>query len=171
MFSQTRTRSPGRVSGGCVLGETGRTVPVGDVLVGDARRHVEHDDAALAVDVVAIAQTAKLLLAGRVPDVELDGAEVLRASVWRSAAEGRTYGGEAERVHLDKGRLRAVLACRLSRVRARASAQTAEETHLSSAAVADKHQLEGGNVAGSFSHGCGVLWRGVVEFAQAAAAG
>jgi hypothetical protein len=181
MFSQTRTRSPGRVSGGCVLGETGRTVPVGDVLVGDARGDVEHDDAALAVDVVAIAQTAKLLLAGRVPDVELDGAEVLRASVWRSAAEGRTYGGEAERVHLDterrdvlllelarqmaldKGRLRAVLACRLSRVRARASAQTAEETHLSSAAVADKHQLEGGYVAGSFSHGCGVLWRGVVE--------
>jgi hypothetical protein len=31
-----------------------RTVPVGDVLVGNAGGDVEHDDAALAVDVVAI---------------------------------------------------------------------------------------------------------------------
>lgn len=29
-------------------------MPVGDVLVSDAGRYVEHDDAALAVDVVAI---------------------------------------------------------------------------------------------------------------------
>ena len=52
-------------------------VPVGHVLVGDARGHVEHDDAALAVDVVAVAQPTKLLLASRVPDIELDLAEVL----------------------------------------------------------------------------------------------
>ena len=52
-------------------------VPVGHVLVGDARGHVEHDDAALAVDVVAVAQPAELLLASRVPDIELDLAEVL----------------------------------------------------------------------------------------------
>lgn len=60
-------------------------MPVGDVLVCNARGDVEHDDAALAVDVVAIAEAAELLLARRVPDVELDGAEV---------------GGEAERVDL-----------------------------------------------------------------------
>lgn len=53
-------------------------VPVGHVLVGDARCDVEHDDTALAVDVVAITKTAELLLACRVPDVELDWAQVLR---------------------------------------------------------------------------------------------
>ena len=52
-------------------------MPVGDVLVCDARRHVEHDDTALAVDVVPITETAKLLLACGVPDVKLDLAEVL----------------------------------------------------------------------------------------------
>jgi hypothetical protein len=52
-------------------------VPVGDVLVCDTRGDVEHDDTALAVDVVPIAETAELLLTCRVPDVELDGAEVL----------------------------------------------------------------------------------------------
>jgi hypothetical protein len=57
-------------------------VPVGDVLVCDARGDVEHDDAALAVNVVSIAEAAKLLLACRVPDVELDGAEVLPVSVY-----------------------------------------------------------------------------------------
>jgi hypothetical protein len=56
-------------------------VPVGDVLVGDAGGDVEHDDAALAVDVVPIAQTAELLLPCRVPDVELDLAEILGSHV------------------------------------------------------------------------------------------
>lgn len=54
-----------------------RTVPVGDVLVCDARCDVEHDDTTLAVDVVSITETTELLLACGVPDVELDGAEVL----------------------------------------------------------------------------------------------
>lgn len=54
-------------------------MPVGDVLVGDAGGHIEHDDAALAVDVVSITQTTKLLLTSRVPDVELDLTEVLYA--------------------------------------------------------------------------------------------
>jgi hypothetical protein len=35
-------------------------VPVGHVLVRDAARDVEHDDAALALDVVAVAQAAEL---------------------------------------------------------------------------------------------------------------
>lgn len=54
-----------------------RTMPVGDILVCDSRRNIEHDDTALAVDVVAISQTAKLLLTCGVPDVELDLAQVL----------------------------------------------------------------------------------------------
>jgi hypothetical protein len=53
-------------------------VPVGHVLVGDARGDVEHDDAALPVDVVTVAQPAELLLSCRVPNVELDRAEVLQ---------------------------------------------------------------------------------------------
>lgn len=79
-------------------------VPVGHVLVGDAGGDVEHDDAALAVDVVAITKTAELLLPRRVPDVELDWAEVLRLlSVLMRALLSRswTYRGEAERVHLN----------------------------------------------------------------------
>lgn len=51
-------------------------VPVGDVLVGDAGRDVEHDDGALAADVVAVTEPAELLLAGSIPDVEADGAAV-----------------------------------------------------------------------------------------------
>lgn len=52
-------------------------MPVGNVLVGDTRGDVEHDDTALAVDVVAIAQTTKLLLASGIPDIELDLTVVL----------------------------------------------------------------------------------------------
>jgi hypothetical protein len=46
------------------------TMPVGHVLVGDARRHVEHDDGALALDVVTVTETTKLLLTCGVPNVE-----------------------------------------------------------------------------------------------------
>jgi hypothetical protein len=63
-------------------------VPVGNVLVGDARSDVKHDDTALAVDVVSITETAKLLLACSVPDVELDLAEVLPCLSVRRVAEG-----------------------------------------------------------------------------------
>ena len=52
-------------------------MPVGNVLVCDARGDVEHDDAALAVDVVSITETSKFLLASRVPDVELNLSKVL----------------------------------------------------------------------------------------------
>jgi hypothetical protein len=61
-------------------------MPVGDVLIGDSRRHIEHDDPTLSLDIIPIAQTTKLFLAGRVPDVETDRAKV---------------GCELERVDLD----------------------------------------------------------------------
>lgn len=61
-----------------VLADTDKiTVPVGHVLVGDTRGDIEHDDTALAVDVVSIAKTSKLLLAGGVPNIELNLAQVL----------------------------------------------------------------------------------------------
>jgi len=52
-------------------------VPVGNVLVGNAGGDVEHDDAALAVDVVSVTKTSKLLLSCGIPDIELDVAQVL----------------------------------------------------------------------------------------------
>jgi hypothetical protein len=57
--------------------ESKLTVPVGNVLVCDTRGNIEHDDTALAVDVVTITQTTELLLTSGVPDVELNLAEVL----------------------------------------------------------------------------------------------
>ena len=52
-------------------------MPVRDVLVGNAGGDVEHDDAALAVDVVSVTKTSKLLLSCGIPDIELDVAQVL----------------------------------------------------------------------------------------------
>lgn len=53
------------------------TVPVGDVLVGDTGGDIEHDDTALAVDIVTVTETTELLLTGGIPDIELDVAKVL----------------------------------------------------------------------------------------------
>lgn len=69
-------------------------MPVLDVLVGHTRRHVKHENRTVTLDVVSITETAKLrecgekdatlsecalsnshlLLTGRVPHVEADGA-------------------------------------------------------------------------------------------------
>lgn len=47
---------------GDVFANSGQiTVPVGDVLVGDTRRNIKHDDGALALDVVSIAESSKFL--------------------------------------------------------------------------------------------------------------
>ena len=85
MFSQTRTRSPARLISlwktiEVALDEKIRTVPVGNVLVGDTGGNVEHDDTGLAVDVVTITETTELLLTGGVPDIELNGSQVLSLS-------------------------------------------------------------------------------------------
>jgi hypothetical protein len=53
-------------------------VPVGDVLVGDTGCDVEHDDTAVAVDIVSITKTSELLLSCGIPDIELDVAQVLQ---------------------------------------------------------------------------------------------
>jgi len=62
------------------------TMPVGNIFVGDAGSDVEHDDTALALNVVPIPKTAKLLLSSSVPYVEADRAKV---------------GGELQRVDFD----------------------------------------------------------------------
>jgi len=114
------------------------TMPVRHVLVCDARRHIEHDDAALAINVVAITETTELLLSSSVPHVELDSAQV---------------GGEPERVDLNT-QSRDVFLLELS------SDVTLHKGGLASTTVTDKHELEGRRgLRGSagFSHGCGWL--------------
>ena len=64
-------------------------VPVGNVLVGDATGDIEHDDTALPLNVVAVAQAAELLLPGRVPNVKADWSVV---------------GMEKKRMHLNTHR-------------------------------------------------------------------
>ena len=49
-------------------------VPQGNVVVRHPRCDIEHDDGTMSLDVVAVSESTKLLLTGRVPDVEFDGA-------------------------------------------------------------------------------------------------
>jgi len=51
-------------------------MPVGHVLVRDPRGHVEHDDTTLALDVISVSESTKLLLTGRVPHIECQVAKV-----------------------------------------------------------------------------------------------
>jgi len=51
-------------------------MPVGNVLVGNSRSDVEHDDTALTVNVVSISQPAKLLLTSGIPNIELEFTKV-----------------------------------------------------------------------------------------------
>lgn len=52
-------------------------MPVGDVLVGNARSDIKHDDSALPVDIVPVSQATEFFLASCVPDVEVDLTEIL----------------------------------------------------------------------------------------------
>lgn len=53
-------------------------MPVRDVLVGNARSNIEHDDTTLSVDVVSISQTTELFLSSCIPHIKVDLAKVLR---------------------------------------------------------------------------------------------
>lgn len=52
-------------------------MPVGNVLVCNTRSDIEHDDTALAVDIVSITEASELLLSCGVPDIELDVSQTL----------------------------------------------------------------------------------------------
>ena len=72
-----------------------RTVPVGNVLVGDTGGNIEHDDTTLSVDIVSISQTTELLLTSCVPNIELDCAQVLIPALvgaTKETAEGPKRG-------------------------------------------------------------------------------
>lgn len=82
-------------------------MPGGNIFVGDTGSDVEHDDTALAVDVVSITETTELLLTSGIPNIELNLTEVLKRGLvtssmnkeWRT--DRVTHGGEAERVNVD----------------------------------------------------------------------
>jgi hypothetical protein len=57
-------------------------VPVGHVLVRDSGSNVEHDNAALALNVISITKTTELFLSSCIPDVEADGAEICGEGEW-----------------------------------------------------------------------------------------
>jgi len=116
------------------------TVPVRHVLVGDTGGHVEHDDTALAVDVVSIAKATKLLLTSSIPHIELDLTQV------RCEAERVDFHTEGCNVLLLK------LACDV----------TLDECSLACTTVADKDELECRNPRSSLCHDVGCL--GVVEY-------
>ena len=45
-------------------------MPIGDIFVGDSRGDIKHDDAALALNVIAITETTKLFLTSGIPHVK-----------------------------------------------------------------------------------------------------
>jgi hypothetical protein len=55
------------------------TMPVGDILVGNTGGNIKHDDTALAIDVVSIAETSELLLSCGIPDIKFNITQVLCA--------------------------------------------------------------------------------------------
>jgi hypothetical protein len=99
-------------------------MPVGDIFVRDARRDIKHDNGALALNVVSIAQTTKLFLTSRVPDVELDGSAI---------------GKKEQGVDFDT-QSRHVLSFEFTRQ------MTLDKGRFTDASVAQHNELEFGNV-------------------------
>ena len=101
-------------------------VPLGHILVGDARCDIEHDDTALASNVVAVTKATEFLLSGSVPDVELD----------------RAFAGEEwHRAHLDSNSC-IVLLLKL------ASGVSLDECGLADTAITDEDELEFRHLSG-----------------------
>ena len=76
------------------------TMLIGDVLVRDPGRDVEHDDPALSLDVVPIPQSTELFLSSGLPDVEADGAVV---GVERERVDFDSQGGCTRRGYKSLG--------------------------------------------------------------------
>lgn len=78
-------------------------MPVGHILVGDSRCDIKHDDTALAIDIVSVTKTSKLLLPCSIPDIKLDVAQILRnISILQNGFGGwRTCCAESEGMDLN----------------------------------------------------------------------
>ena len=106
---------------GDLLADTGQIlVPLGNVGVSDARADIEHDDAAVATDVVAITKATELFLTGRVPNIESDLAVVSE---------------EGHGVHLDTESGDVALLELTSQM-------ALDESRLADTTVTDEHELE-----------------------------
>ena len=91
------------------LADTGEIlVPLGDVGVGDTRADIEHDDTAVATDVISVSESSKFLLTGGIPNIEDD---VSVGGVERHGVHLDTKGGDValleltSQVTLDEGSL------------------------------------------------------------------
>lgn len=51
-------------------------MPIGNILIGNATSDIKHDNAALAVNIISIAEASKLFLSSCIPNVKFDGATV-----------------------------------------------------------------------------------------------
>ena len=52
------------------------TVPVGNILVGNTRSDIEHDNGALALNVVSVTESSEFFLSGGIPNIEFNGTTV-----------------------------------------------------------------------------------------------
>ena len=52
-------------------------MPIRDVLIGNARCNIKHDDTALPINIITVAKTTKLLLSGSIPHIKLNISRVL----------------------------------------------------------------------------------------------
>ena len=80
------------------LADTGEIlVPLGDVGVGDTRADIEHDDTAVATDVISVSESSKFLLTGGIPNIEDD---VSVGGVERHGVHLNTKGGDVALLEL-----------------------------------------------------------------------
>ena len=91
------------------LANTGEIlVPLGDVGVGDTGADIEHDDTAVATDVISVSESTEFLLTGGIPNIEDD---VSVGGVERHGVHLDTKGGDValleltSQVTLDEGSL------------------------------------------------------------------
>jgi hypothetical protein len=102
-------------------------VPVGNVLVRVSRRNVEHDNSAVAFNVVTVTETAELFLASGIPAVK---------------ANLSTVGVEGQRVDINADGGNVALLELTSQV-------ALDEGCLPRTTITDKDELEGGDAVGS----------------------
>ena len=113
------------------LADTGQIlVPFGHVGIGDAGADIEHDDAAVATNVITITETTKFFLASSIPNIEND------LTVAREERHGVHFDTESGDIALFE------LACQV----------TLDEGGLADATVANEHELEFRGRCLSFNH-------------------
>ena len=80
------------------LADTGEIlVPLGNVGVGDTRADIEHDDTAVATDVISVSESSEFLLTGGIPNIEDD---VSVGGVERHGVHLDTKGGDVALLEL-----------------------------------------------------------------------